>query len=266
MNAAPLAGKRIVVTRPRERSEGLATLIRESGGEPLVVPAIEIRDLEDPAPFFATAERLAGFGLAIFVSPSAVRKALALLRAHRGETPWPAGLKVAAIGRGSRRELEREGFTGVISPATDADSEALLALPELARVEGLRVVIFRGAGGRELLGETLAARGASVEYAECYVRARPEAGAQALLAAWARGALDAVTVSSSEGLANLYEMLPEPGREWLRRTPLFVPHARVAHKAARLGLRRVAVAGPDDAAMLAALVAYFGGKSTLPDA
>lgn len=258
MSAGPLAGRRIVVTRPRAQAATLAARIREAGGEALVFPALEIRDLEDLKPFLALADRLEEFDLAIFISPNAVHKAMDLLRARRGARPWPARLRVAAIGRRSRRELEQEGFSAVLAPLLRADSEALLALPELADVSGRRVVIFRGAGGRELLGEALAARGAGVEYADCYRRARPDADAEPLLAAWARGAVDAVAVSSAEGLANLSEMLGKPGREWLKKTPLLVPHARVAQAAARLGAREVIVAGPGDAEVVAGLVAYFG--------
>ena len=69
-----------------------------------------------------------------------------------------------------------------------------------------------------------------------------------------------MTVSSSEGLANFYEMLGGIGRHWMRSTPLFVPHARVAEEARRRGLSEVIVAGPGDGAMLASLVAYFRGK------
>jgi hypothetical protein len=38
-----------------------------------------------------------------------------------------------------------------------------------------------------------------------------------------------------------------------------VPHERVAGAARELGLRETVLAGPADAEMLAALVAYFGG-------
>ncbi len=255
----PLAGRKILVTRPRAQAAALAALIREAGGEPLVFPAIEIRDLADAGPVRALADRLEEFDLAIFVSPNAVRKALELVRARRGARPWPTGLRVAAVGRGSRRELERAGFAGVIAPQAQAGSEALLALPELARPAGKEVVIFRGEGGRELLGDALAARGARVAYAECYRRARPVADGAPLLAAWARGAVDAVAVSSTQGLANLCAMLGAPGEQRLRETPLFVPHARVAKQAARLGVRETIVAGPGDAELVARLVAYFGG-------
>lgn len=259
MSGGPLAGKRILVTRPRGQAEGLSALIRKAGGEPLEFPAIEIRALADPGPFFAVADRLESFDIAVFVSRNAVREAIELLRARRGAKPWPAHLRLATVGGGSRAELQARGFSGVIAPPAQADSEALLALPEFTDVAGKRIVIFRGEGGRTLLGETLSARGARVEHAACYRRALPENGGARLTSAWASGAVDAVTVSSGEGLANLLEMLGEEGPERLARAALFVPHPRVAEEAARRGLGRAIVAGPGDAEMVAALVAYFGG-------
>jgi len=237
-----LAGKRIVVTRPRELAGGLAALIAQAGGEALLFPAIEIRDPEDPAPARALLGRLQEFDLAVFVSPSAVRKALELASGRA----WP---RVAAVGSGTRHELEQRGFRNVIAPAGQADSEALLGLPEMAQVAGARVLILRGAGGRELLGETLAARGARVEYAECYRRVRPPA-------IRLEGRIDAVCVSSGEALANLAAML---GRERLEHTPVLVSHPRVVAQATELGLHRPVLAGPGDAEVLAALVAHFGG-------
>lgn len=259
MSGGPLAGKRILVTRPSGQAEGLSALIRKAGGEPLEVPAIEIRDLADLEPFFVIADRLESFDIAFFVSRNAVRKAMDLLRARRGSKPWPAHLRLATVGTGSRAELEARGFSGVIAPLAQADSEALLALPEFIEVAGKRIVIFRGEGGRSLLGETLSARGARVEHAACYRRTLPEAGGALLASAWGGGAIAAVTVSSGEGLANLLEMLGEEGPRRLAQAVLFVPHPRIAEEAARRGLGRTIVAGPGDAEMAAALVAYFGG-------
>jgi uroporphyrinogen-III synthase len=248
----PLAGKRIVVTRPARQAEGLAQCIREAGGEALLVPAIEILPLADPAPFQALARRLDEFDLAIFVSRNAVRSALALLAGR----PWPARLKVAAVGQGSREELGHFGFSEVVAPAARSDSESLLALPALAEVRGRRVAIFRGDGGRELLGEVLEKRGAIVEYVACYRRVRPSG--EGLAALWSRG-VDAVAISSAEGLENFLAMLGGGAVEKLAAAALFVPHERVAREAARRGLAHAVVCGPRDAEVAAALVAYFGG-------
>ena len=226
--------------------------MREAGGEPVSVPAIEILPIADPLPFHALAQRLDSFDLAIFVSRNAVRSALALL----GSNAWPARLRTATVGQGGREELERRGFTGVITPDSQADSEALLALPALHKVQGWRIVIFRGDSGRQLLGDELEKRGATVEYATCYRRVRPPG--KDLAATWALG-IDAVTISSAEGLKNILAMLGEGAVDKLASVALFVPHARVARKAERRGLDRAIVAGPRDAQMASALVAYFGG-------
>ena len=254
MTGGPLDRRRVLVTRPREQASALAALILEAGGEPVLFPAIEIVSTTDPSRFHRIADRLDQFDLAIFISPTAVQKAFELLQARRPR--WPEHLRVAAIGGGSARELERQGFTAVIVPPGEADSEALLASPELGDVHGKSIVVFRGEGGRELLGDTLAGRGARVEYAECYRRTRPAVSATE--PAWVRDALDAVTVSSSEGLANLDALLRAWRRDWLRESPLFVPHARVAAEAARLGASKTIVAGPGDSETARALIAYFG--------
>lgn len=253
----PLAGRGIVVTRPRGQADRLAALIERAGGVAYLQPAIEIEDVQDLEPFLALIDRLDDFNLAVFISPSAVAKAMNLIHHRRGERGWPSGVRIAAVGRGSRRALEQHGLDAIIAPSAHADSEALLALAEMASVAGWRIVIFRGEGGRDLLGDTLRARGADVVYAECYRRTRPRDDCAPLLAAWAGGAVHAVTVSSGEGLSNLYAMLGTPGQQWLRGTPLFVPHARIAHAAEQLGVREILVGGAADEDLVAALVAYF---------
>jgi uroporphyrinogen-III synthase len=233
----PLAGKRILVTRPRAQAERLAQRLRAAGAEALVFPTIEILDPADPRPAQAILRTLDRFDLAIFVSPNAVERGLAMLA-----RPWPAGLRAAAIGSGTRAQLEERGFKDVIAPSGQADSEALLALPQL---EGRRaIVIFRGEGGRAFLGVALRERGATVEYAECYRRAVPRNASPP------PGPVDAVTVNSAEALENLCAMLGKPA------ATLFVPHPRVAEAASRMGLQAV-VAGPGDGEMLERLVAYF---------
>jgi uroporphyrinogen-III synthase len=254
MSSTALAGRRVVVTRPAGQAAHLAALIRAAGGEPLLYPALAIFPCGEPAQLHALIGRLETFDLAIFVSANAASHGLALVRARRA---WPPDLRVATVGRGSERELERHGFSGVIAPRERFDSEGLLALPELAAMQGKRVVIFRGEGGRELLGETLAARGAAVEYAECYRRGRPDADPAPLLARFARRELDAFTLTSSEGLANLHAMLGEAGRQCLQGTPIFAPHERIAAAARALNVQTVVLTGPGDEGLVAGLAGFF---------
>lgn len=252
-----LAGRAIVVTRPADQAGALAEKIRREGGEPIPFPVMEIVAAADLRPIVGLIDRLDRFDLAIFISPTAVGKAMNLIKARR---ELPPGLTIAAIGQGSRRELARFGVTEVIVPATRFDSEGLLALPELQNVAGWQIAIFRGEGGRELLADTLRERGARVEYVECYRRRQPEADAAPLLHRWARNELDAITVTSTEGVHNLYEMVGKLGRQWLGQTPLFVPHQRIGEAARGLGLRQVIVTAAGDEGLLRGLIEWFGDK------
>lgn len=252
--AQPLAGRGIVVTRPAPQSASLAAIITAQGGRAIVFPTIEIRDIDERAALADVIDRLETFDMAIFASPSAVERGLAAVRQRR---LLPPRLSIAAVGRGSARELERQGVAHVISPRTGGDSESLLALRELHEIAGRRVVVFRGVGGRELIRETLEARGASVEYAECYRRAIPQTDADALVSGWERNRIAAFVATSGEGLRNLCAMLGMRGRERLARTPVFVTHRRIEQAGRELGLQKLVVTGTTDEEVAAALSEYF---------
>ena len=250
----PLQGRGIVITRPAEQSAELVALVAQQGGRPIVFPAIEILDVEDRGALDAIVDRLDTYDLAIFISPNAVSRGYEAIRARRD---FPPHLKVATVGPGSAARLASFGLGPVIAPEEGADSESLLRLPELTHVVDRRIVIFRGTGGRELLGDTLIARGAAVDYAECYRRARPQTGVEALINAWAAGEIDAVVMTSSEGLRNLHDVIGSIGRQHLAATPLFVPHRRIAHTANALGLQDVVITPTGDRAIVASLIERF---------
>jgi uroporphyrinogen-III synthase len=252
----PLAGRHIVVTRPQAQAHGLAKGITAAGGVPVLFPVLAIFDVDDVRPIAALTDRLDQFDLAIFISPNAVNKALNVVSGRR---VWPQGVRVACIGKSSVRELARYGFKDVIAPQGRFDSETLLSLAPLQAeaIAGKRVVIFRGDGGRELLGDTLVARGAAIEYVECYHRGKPKLDTAPLLKLWARDELDAITVTSSEGLRNLFDMIGKLGQQWLRKTLLFAPHERIVDQARRLGMSQVALTAPGDDGLLGALIEHF---------
>lgn len=250
----PLLGRHIVVTRPAGQSAHLVGALRDLGAQPVLFPVLAIEDVTDLTPLLDTAIRLDSYDWAVFVSPNAVDKALAVILARRA---WPTSVRVATVGHSSEQALERHGIHNIVAPQERFDSEALLALPEFADVAGRRAIIFRGDGGRDLFGDTLKERGASVDYVTCYRRVKPTLDPVPLLKLWQEGRLDAVTVTSSEGLRNFYDMVGKLGQSWLKKTPTFAPHARIAEQAQALGFTRVVQTGPADAGLLAGLIAHF---------
>jgi uroporphyrinogen-III synthase len=100
--------------------------------------------------------------LIIVTSTVAAQQCLAL------HALWPTGLQFFAVGQSTAEILQQANFNTLV-PA-DARSEGLLGLAQLADVTGKKVVIIKGYGGRELLADTLTARGAQVSEWELYKR------------------------------------------------------------------------------------------------
>jgi len=246
----PLAGARILVTRPARQAAGFAHRISELGGIPVVFPAIVILPPADPAALERAQAALAGYDGAVFVSANAVEYG-----APSAER-WPSRLLAFAPGPGTADVLADLGIANVRVPSTNFDTEGLLALPELAAPAGRRFLIFRGEGGRELLGDTLVARGAHVDYVACYRRAAPDAGAAGFAAVFTQDGIDAVTITSSEGLDNLWAIADEATRAAWRACPTFAPHPRIAARAAALGLEAVTTRG-GDAGLADGLLKWF---------
>ena len=119
------------------------------------------------------------------------------------------------------------------------------------------MLIVRGESGRELLAESLAARGAVVEHAVCYRRAKPAADAAPLAAAWQRGEVHALVVWSAQALDNFGAM---GGEALIAALPVFVPHERIARHARAHGAFEVVVAAASDDELLERLVAYFDAR------
>jgi uroporphyrinogen-III synthase len=245
----PLAELKIVVTRPRDQAAQLAQSIEQAGGVPLLFPLLDITAVQDTEVLYEQIARLVQFSLAIFISPNAVHYGVSAIRAVG---TLPPSLKIATVGQGSAKALRELGIAQVIAPTERFDSEGLLALPQLHNVAGWRVMIFRGDGGREVLGDTLKARGAIVEYATCYQRSKPQLDAGVLL----DDLPDVITVTSSEALNYLWQMLDSESQTALSATPLFVPHARIAERARQQGWQQVVLTESGDEGMVTALIAW----------
>ena len=247
-----LAGRTIVVTRPAGQAETLCEAIEARGGQAVRFPVLGIAPAADVAPLADVTARLEDFDLAFFVSPNAVDFALGYILERR---EWPPHLDVSTVGGGSERALHRMGFAHVIVPISGFDTESVLALPEFSALamQGRKVVVFRGDGGRDLLGEVLAQRGAEVEYVTVYRRYCPETDSRDLIAAAQSDALDAIVLTSSEGVRNLETMLGPDGLRALCEVAVFVPHPRIAGFALEAGFRRVVETDAGDAGIVAGL-------------
>lgn len=250
----------VILTRPIAQAEPLASRIRALGRDVELLPLLEIAPLPDQAPLRSALAALAQYQLAAFVSPNAIEAAFAHIPA------WPAGLRAAVVGEGSRQALIAKGVPAgwIASPADPAhsDTEHLLQALDLAALRGAKVLIVRGESGRELMADAFRAAGADVTVLPAYRRAVPQL-TPALAARLAALAGDAGApgadwiITSSEALRGLAGWLRQLNKLTIVATmqhhQLLVPHPRIAETARELGFQNVTLTGSGDERVLAAL-------------
>lgn len=254
-----LNGLGVLVTRPEHQAGPLCQWIVDNGGVAIRCPTLLVTEPRDWAPALAILGRLADYDLVIFTSANAVDRALPPILERGG---LPPRVDIAAIGPATARALARHGIDFCLRPDQGFTSEALLALPRFENVAGQAIAIVRGENGRELLAETLTARGARVDRAAVYRRERPAVDVGALLERWARGEIGAVVVTSTESLLNLFDMLGLAGQDYLRQTPMIAVSTRIVQAAANLGCHHLLLAQEaSDAAIAAALLCLTANPS-----
>lgn len=236
----------MLVTRPQAQADALCLAIEQSGGQALRYPMLELSALPNDPSIAAAIDQLDQYDLVIFISANAVRFGLEAL------PPLPPSTAIAAVGVATQKALADRGYTKVTVPREDFSSEGLLALPELQEVQGQRILIVRGQGGREYLKQQLQQRGAEVDYLACYQRQPAAVNQHQLRQTIRMGQVDVIYCSSVQALDQLIALVPDPE---LFDTALLPISPRMLAHARRAGFKQLlpCAANAGDAAILTAL-------------
>ncbi len=228
----------VLVTRPEYQQQNLVNLIEREGGTADCFATLEITATEQQSALEASLRNLDSFDIAIFVSPNAARFVFETLQTHGLELP--NSIALACVGKGCSAAIEAQGYKADAIPVHGIGSEGLLKHDLLQSVEGKRIVIFRGDGGRELLADTLRQRGAHVEYTECYRRRVPDANPDKLvelIERWLAGKINIVTITSSQAFTNLWALLGDKAETLIPSIPMVVLSERIAQTAHAAGCK-----------------------------
>lgn len=141
----PLAGRRVVMTRPIERAGALAGMLRDAGAEVIELPLITIAEPADGGVELREAlADVSRYDWLVVTSPSGATRVAAAV-----SSPRPSGPRVAAVGTGTAAALrtavdlvpQRQVAEGLLEVFPSGPGRVLLAQAEAARpvlAEGLR--------------------------------------------------------------------------------------------------------------------------------
>lgn len=240
MNKDSLKGKTIWVTRPAKQAEALANLIEQVGGNALLLPVIDIMPNEITGRDIQVIQNLDHYQQVIFLSSNAVECGLNLMEQYWPQ--WPIGLQWWAVGKATAGAMKHLGVEAQI-PSHGYNSEGLLAMAALSQVHDQKILIVRGENGRNLLPDTLGARGAKLTFLEVYKRTPSQPTrkqTQQLISLVENGQLNNIVITSIAALENVMALSAANGLE-IRSIPLVVISQRIADVASNLGFDAIQV-------------------------
>jgi len=196
----PLAGLRVLVTRPRHQASALAGMLQERGAEPVIASVIRV----EPIPI--AAERLRAllresWDWVVFTSANGVTSFRDHLLSAGRDWRALAGAKLAAIGAGTGEALRSAGLCADFVPSRAIAESLAEELPAVSK--GTRVLLPRAQEARGVLPDILGRRGASVEVLPVYRTVPDDQGLGLLRTALSDDGVDVVTFTSSSAVRSL---------------------------------------------------------------
>jgi len=226
-----ICSDRLLITRFAPHAQQLVDALAEIGCFSIAQPLLTVVGLNDPKTLDTFLSE--HYDVVIAVSGNAVKYA-----EYNILDAWPKA-QYFAVGESTRDKLVLACQQQVTCPLFRFDSEGLLALDPLQNVDGKRILILRGKGGRDLLENTLIERGAEVDYFQTYKRVKLDLDGTDLVNFWQQASINGAIISSVEILNQLFVLVPKEYTSWLCKLTFYVPSQRVANQARLLGVENI---------------------------
>jgi uroporphyrinogen III methyltransferase/synthase len=250
----PLFGKRIVVTRARHQAAELADRLEADGALVVEYPVISIGAPDDPERVQRAYQTVSGYDWLMLTSVNGARRFFDGFLQAGHDLRELAGVSIAAIGSATAAAVTAYGIRVAAVPS-EYRAEALVEC--LDDLRGRRVLVARAAVARDVLPDTLRARGAEVDVVAIYKTVDGEPGCSADELSTA----DVVTFTSSSTVERFVRLAGEPGRGLLARAVIAAIGPITADTLCDLGFEPQIVPARytiDDLAT--AIVAFFANR------
>jgi len=222
-HGTPLAGQRVLVTRPAHQADDLGDGLAALGAVVTAIPTIRIDDPPDPRPLDRAAARLSSYDWVVLTSANGARRLAAAVERADGSLEAFRRARIAVIGPATGDVVKGLGGTPAVMPESFRAEGLAGALVDSGRggLSGARVLLARAREARRVLPDRLRGAGARVDIVTAYA-----------------------TRVAREGAPELQALLDGEGVDWITFTASSTVRAYVELVGPRTGSARVAAIGP----------------------
>lgn len=229
-----LHGLCVLNTRPQHQAADLSARIRQAGGEVIECPSLAIVPKDDS--WLRQLPDLNQIDHAIFISPNAVHYAMTGL--NKNNIVLPHNINIIAIGQATAKALKHYKLNVAEIP-TQSNSEHLLKLACLQKLNNQTVLLFKGEGGLTLIEQGLKSRNAKVIKIDLYQRALPYIEPQFLESIRRDDKVNIIIATSEQSLNNIFTLFGTNAKTWLQNKVFLVLSIRLAEYASSLGIKKI---------------------------
>ncbi len=205
----PLFGKKIVITRMKDKAGALTEKLTELGAEVLEFPTIEIVPLRDYSKMDSAIKSIPHFDWLIFTSAYGVDAFFDRLKErHKKDARGLQNVRIASVGPGTSSTLAQRGIHADLEPRhyeTKAIVEAFRS--RYSNLKGKKLLLLRADIAPTELEEGLSKLGAATKRVNAYLTKFPKAVPAEVKKELLGGGVDFVTFTSSSTVSHFVKIL-----------------------------------------------------------
>lgn len=209
----PLLGRKVVVTRTRKQAGALGARLRALGADIDELPTIRIAPPDDLVAFGQLVQDCHKYAWILFTSPNGVDAFFDIFFKLYGDARSIGGARIAAVGPATAEKVRGYRLAVDLVP-DDYVAEGLLAkLVETVDIDNETFLWVRPAEARDVLGKSLAEKGAIVDQAIAYQTVAETGDPTGAVGRFREEGADLITFASSSAVEHFLDLdLPLPER------------------------------------------------------
>jgi uroporphyrinogen III methyltransferase/synthase len=230
----PLFGRRILVTRAREKAAEFADQLASYGADVVLFPTIKIIPPSDYADLDVAIRQIEQYDTLLFTSVNGVESFFHRLTFLGYDVRILKGISICAIGPKTRDAITRIGLLCDFIPS-EFTAEGILEELDRRGIAEKKFLLPRAMQAREVLPETIIKKGGQIDVVAAYQAIPPEESE--IKKTWCKGPIDMVTFASASTVRNFMKKVNPEVQEMLSKSAVACIGPITAKAAQECGLR-----------------------------